>query len=75
MLDVAKSIIKDYKKIVTQTYLEWLTVFMDTDEYKEPINKYIELSKLLKDENDKDKWIELLDQISELEDRNKNIKK
>jgi len=75
MLDVAKSIIKDYKKIVTQTYLEWLTVFMDTDEYKEPINKYIELSKLLKDENDKDKWIELLDQISELEDKNKNRKK
>jgi hypothetical protein len=48
---------------------------MDTDEYKEPINKYIELSKLLKDENNKDKWIELLDQIRELEDRNKNRKK
>jgi len=75
MLEFAKSIIKDCKKVSTQPYLDWLEAFIDTDEYKEPINKFIELNKLLKDENNRDKRMELLDHIRNLENMNKNRKK
>ncbi len=73
MLEFAKSMTKDCKKICTQRYLDWLTTFMDTDEYKEPVNKFIGLNKLLKDENEKDKRIQLLDHIRALERMNKNV--
>jgi hypothetical protein len=74
MLEFAKSMIKDCKKVSTKPYLDWLSTFIDTDEYKEPINKYIALNKLLKDENNRDKRIELLDHIRDLENINKNRK-
>jgi hypothetical protein len=75
MLEFAKSVIKDCKKVSTQPYLDWLEAFIDTDEYKEPVNKFIELNKLLKDENNRDKRMELLDHIRNLENMNKNRKK
>lgn len=75
MLEFAKSMIKDCKKVSTRPYLDWLTTFIDTNEYKEPINRYIELNKLLKDENNQDKRIELLNHIRDLENMNKDRKK
>lgn len=71
MLEFAKSMIKDCKKMATQNYLDWLIEFMVTEEYKEPINKFIALNKLLKDEANTDKRSELLDHISDLENKNK----
>ncbi len=75
MLEFAKSIIKDCKKVSTQPYLDWLTIFMDTDEYKEPINRFIALNELLKNENNREKRSGLIGHISELENMNKNRKK
>jgi len=75
MLEFAKSIIKDCKKVSTIPYLNWLKSFIDTDEYKDPINRYVALSKLIKDENNREKKFELIDHIRELENTNKNRKK
>jgi hypothetical protein len=75
MLEFAKSMIKDCKKLSAESYLDWLKAFIDTDEYKEPINKFIALNKLLKDENNRDKRIELLDHIRDSEKMNKIRKK
>ncbi|MCK9304296.1 MAG: hypothetical protein M0P27_02735 [Bacteroidales bacterium] len=75
LLGFAKSMIKDCKKVSTRPYLDWLTSFIDTDEYKQPINRYIALNKLLKYENNREKKSELIDCISELENTNKNRKK
>ena len=72
MLEFAKSMIKDCKEFSTKPYLDWLKIFIDTDEYKQTINKFIALNKLLKDENIRDKRIKLLDQIRDLINRNKN---
>lgn len=72
MLEFARSMIKDCKKVSSKPYLDWLITFMDTDEYKESINKFIALNTLLKDESDQDKRIELLDHIRDLEKMNKN---
>jgi hypothetical protein len=72
MFEFAKSMIKDCKKVSTQPFPDWLTVFVDKDEYKEPINKFIALIKPLKDENNRDKRIELLDHIRGLVNMNKN---
>jgi len=74
MLEFAKSLIKDCKKVVTKDYLDWLLKFVDTDDYKDPVNKFIALNKLLKDENNIDKRIELLDHIRRLMKNNKNRK-
>jgi hypothetical protein len=74
-LEYTKTMIETCKKISTKPYLDWLTTFIDTDRYKEPINKFIALNKLLKDENIRDKRIELLDHIRDLENINKNRKK
>jgi hypothetical protein len=63
MLEFAKSMSKDGQKVSTKPYLDWLTTFMDSDEYKDPVNKCIALNKLLKDENNRDKRIELLDHM------------
>lgn len=71
MLEFAKSMIKDCKKTSTQNYLDWLKNFMVTEEYKEPINKFIALNKLLKDETNTDKRSELLDYISDVENKNR----
>lgn len=74
MLEFAKSMIKDCKKVSTKTYLGWLASFINTDEYKNPINKFIALNKLLKDENNQEARTELIDHISNLENTNKNKK-
>jgi hypothetical protein len=71
MLEFAKSMIKDCKEASTKPYLDWLARFMDTEEYKVPINKFIALNKLLKDESSQDKRIELFRYITELENTNK----
>ena len=75
MLEFAQLITKNYGKVATKSYLDWLSAFIETDEYKEPINKFIALNKLLKDEDNDDKRIELQDQISALEKMNKNKNK
>ncbi|HHN48794.1 MAG TPA: hypothetical protein ENN08_07725 [Bacteroidales bacterium] len=74
MLEYAKSMIMDYKKVSTQPYLYWLRQFMDTDDYKAPVNKVIALSELLKNENNRDKRIKLLNHIRDIECMNKNRK-
>ena len=71
MLEFAKSMIKDCKKVSRKTYLVWLTIFIYTEEYKEPINRHIALNKLLKDEQNQGKRIELLNHIRNLEKTNK----
>lgn len=71
-LEFAKSMVKDCKKIITRPYLDWLTAFIDTDEYKKPVNKYIALNKLLKDEHNFEKRSVLVGYMSELENMNKN---
>jgi hypothetical protein len=71
-LDYAKSCIKDCNKLLTKPYLDWLSNFIDSDEYKVTVNKYIALSKLLKDENNRNKRIILLDHIRDLKTLNKN---
>ncbi|NJK96324.1 MAG: hypothetical protein HC905_16690 [Bacteroidales bacterium] len=75
MLEFAKSMIKDCKKVSTKPYLDWLITFIETDKYEERITRFIALNKLLKDENNRDKRIELLDHIRELENMNKIRKK
>ena len=75
MLEFAKSMIKDCKKVATKPYLDWLSIFMETDDYKVPVNRFIALNKLLKDENNRAKQSELIDHISDLERMNKNRKK
>jgi hypothetical protein len=67
MLEFANSMIEDCKKVSTKRYLDWLTSFIETDEYIEPINKYISLNKLLKDENNQDKRGVLIGEIKTLE--------
>jgi hypothetical protein len=64
MLEFAYSMIKDCKKVSTQPYLDWLLKFMDTEEYKVPVNEYIALNMLLKDEHTTDKRIALIDKIN-----------
>lgn len=71
MLDYAKSMINDCKKIITKSYLDWLAIFINTDEYKNAVNKFIALNKLLKDEEIQEKRIELLNHIRDLEKMNK----
>jgi hypothetical protein len=44
---------------------------MDTEEYKNAINRFIALNKLLKDENNYGKRIELINHIRDLEKNNK----
>jgi hypothetical protein len=67
----AKSIVPHCKKVVTQPYLEWLSFFIDTDEYNEPVNKYIVLAKQLKDEDGRQKRSVLINRINELRAMNK----
>jgi hypothetical protein len=72
MLEYAKSLIEDCKKVTTKTYLDWLSIFMESDEYKESVNKFIALNKLLKDEDNYNKRAEILNHIRNLETENKN---
>ncbi len=74
MLEFAKSMVKEIKKVSTKKYIEWLATFIETDEYKEPINKLIEINKLLKDENNTNKRSKLFNQIRDLEIMNKERK-
>lgn len=66
ILDYTETNLKDFKKLVTKSYRDWLSSFMNTDEYKEPITRFISLNKLLKDEKDHDKRIELHNYIRDL---------
>ncbi len=71
-LEYTQSMIKHCSKIVTKPYLDWLRTFVETDEYKVLINRFIALNKLLQDETDNKQRIALLDHIRELERTNKN---
>jgi hypothetical protein len=69
MYGFAKSLTEHCKKVVTQPYYDWLSAFINSDEYKEPLKKYISLHKQLKDENNTNKRGRLLDQIKDLKYR------
>ncbi|NJK97153.1 MAG: hypothetical protein HC905_21570 [Bacteroidales bacterium] len=69
LLAFAEELVNYCKKTVTSPYLEWLTGFMESDEYKKPVTRYIALSKLLKDEDNREKRSELLNQIWDLEEQ------
>jgi hypothetical protein len=75
MLEYAQSLIDYCRKVVTKPYLDWLSSFIESEDYQVPINRFIALNKLLKDEDDTDKRIELIDYIRNLETMNKNPKK
>ena len=75
MYEFAQSMTKDYGNVATKSYLDWLSAFIETDEYKDPINKFIVLNKIVKDEDNNDKRIKLHDQISALEKMNINKKR
>jgi hypothetical protein len=72
ILDYTESHLKDFKKSVTKSYLDWLSIFMTTDDYKVSVNRHIAISKLLVDEKDHKNRIKLLDNTRELIKLNKN---
>ncbi|MGQ1891483.1 hypothetical protein ACT29H_13665 [Thermophagus sp. OGC60D27] len=71
MLDFAKSLTDDGKKLLTNNYRDWMETFMHTDEYKKPVNKFIALNKLLKDETIDDQKYALRDEIDRLVETNR----
>ena len=72
LLEYTKSQIKDFRKVVTKSYLDWLSGFVKTDDYNIPINRFIAISKLLKDESDPNNRIKLRDALRVLENENMN---
>jgi len=74
-LDFAQEILDDCKKVTTQQYILWLSSFVDSAEYQEPLNKFIALNKLLKDETDRTKRVYLLDHIRALKEKIKTKNK
>ena len=75
LLEHTKTWINDCKKIVTKPYMDWLSAFIDSNEYKEQVNRFISLLKLLADETDDDKRISILNSIRDLEQMNLRGKK
>ena len=75
MLEFAQLMNKDHRKVVTDSYLNWLSTFIETDEYKEPVNEFIALSIQLKDDVSHDKWIKLHGKIRALQKMNLNNNK
>ena len=65
-LEFARTILKDCRKVISKGYLDWLREFVTTDDYKAPVNRFIAIQKLLKDEHDYSKRTELLSEISNL---------
>ena len=74
MLEFTHSLMNYCRKVVTDQYIAWLSEFIETVDYKEPVNRFIALNKLLKDESDTDNRIELIGYIRDLEIKNKNRK-
>jgi hypothetical protein len=72
ILDYTETHLKDFKKLTTKSYLDWLAGFMETDDYKVPVNRFIAISKLLVDENERKKRIKLQDSIRVLKMMNIN---
>jgi len=72
VLDFAKQLQKESDEVVTKSYLDWLEEFVETEEYKKWIERFISLNKLLKDEQEVEKRVVLLDHISNLISENKN---
>jgi hypothetical protein len=70
ILERTKSWIKDCKKVVSKPYMDWLSVFVDSDEYNEHINKFVSLLKHLSVETNNDKQITILKRIRDLEQKN-----
>jgi hypothetical protein len=74
MLEHTKSMVKDYKRIVTKVYIDWLSEFIESNEYKVQVNKFISLLKLLAIETESKKRIVILNRIRELEKLNLKTK-
>lgn len=62
----AMEFVKKSSKLIPKSYTEWLREFIETNEYKVPVQKYIELTAQLKLQKKSETRIKLLDQISEL---------
>lgn len=71
ILEFAKSLLSGCKKIALPKYLDWLSSFIETNEYAEPVNRFIALNKLLKDEKNISERELLLENISKLVNDNK----
>jgi hypothetical protein len=70
LLEHTKSWISDCKKNVTKPYMEWLSAFIDSNEYSGPITKFISLLQLLADETDDNNRIIILNRIRDMEQLN-----
>jgi hypothetical protein len=65
-IDYAQSIAENCKVLSTSQYIEWLAEFVNSDEYKAPVKEFIEINKLLKNENERDKRMDLINRVSNL---------
>jgi len=72
MFEHSQAVVKYCKKVSTKSYLDWLLKFMNSDEYKKPVNKFVEISKLIKYEYNNNKRDLLLNHITYLVNMNKN---
>ena len=70
LLERTKSWIRDCKRIVTKPYKEWLSAYIDSNEYNEPINRFISLLILLANEIDDNNRILILNRIRDMEQLN-----
>jgi len=70
MLEFTTTNIDQYKKAVTKSYIDWLQEFIETDEYKNPVNKYIALGKLMNDGESDEKHSQLIDHQDKLVEDN-----
>jgi len=75
ILEYAQSVVTKLKKRITTSYLSWLSSFIQSEEYTMPVNRFIALNKLLKDEHNSEKRGELLSHIRQLSVANKDRKK
>jgi hypothetical protein len=63
----AQHLINQYKKNISPSYIKWLAKFVDTKEYKESVNEYINLNNILSQEINPLKRLELVERITALE--------
>lgn len=75
LIGFTRSILVNCKKVTTKPYLDFLSSFIESETYNAPVNRFIALSKLLKDEQDFDKRHELLNQIRDLRNTFISVKK
>ena len=65
-LEYAYAITDSCRKLATKAYINWLGAFVESDEYRQLVNKHIQISKLLKDEESLEIRMGLITQLGEL---------